>query len=267
MRASAAFVMVAFVWAWGFGLAAARVKAERPSLGAALQMVAGFGPSIAGVAVVAVSSGREGLRQWFARCLRWKVGWRWFVAAFLTPPLLMMFALVVHVALGGELPAFPAAQHVPMAIANFGLVFLVGGPLGEEFGWRGYLTPALTARFDWRVASLLVGVVWGLWHLPLFLVGGSVQSEMPVFFFLLNILAGSVLFGWFFEHHQGSIVPTLVLHMSLNAWAGILSIVPTATMKRPYFLATGILVALAVALLLIPDSWKKTHRAALDGAT
>jgi membrane protease YdiL (CAAX protease family) len=250
------FVALAFVWAWGVGFAATQVKAYSPGLNVALMIVAGFGPSLAGIAVVAFFSSRAGLRDWARRCLNWHVGWRWFVLAFLAPPALMLCALAVHATLAGEFPALPASGHIPLAIANFGLVLLIGGPLGEEFGWRGYLMPAISAKLNWRTASLLIGVVWGVWHLPLFYMADTAQSQMAIPVFLLNILAGSVVFGWLFERTQGSVLPALVLHTSLNAWAGILVIVPTAATGRPYTLVTGLLVLIAAALLLTPASGK-----------
>jgi membrane protease YdiL (CAAX protease family) len=250
------FIALAFVWAWGVGFAATQVKAYSPGLNVALMIVAGFVPSLAGIAVVAIFSSPAGLRDWARRCLNWRVGWRWFVLAFLAPPALMVCALGLHAVLGGELPALPAFGHIPLAIANFGLVLLIGGPLGEEFGWRGYLMPAITAKLNWRAASLLIGVVWGVWHLPLFYMADTAQSQMAMPIFMLNILAGSVVFGWLLERTLGSVLPALVLHTSLNAWGGILAIVPTAATGRPYALVTGLLVLIAAALLLTPPSGK-----------
>jgi uncharacterized protein len=166
----------------------------------------------------------------------------------------MLVALAIHGVLGGALKVPPAADHIPLAILNFGLVFLVGGPLGEEFGWRGYAMAALSAKLDWRVASLIIGMVWGLWHFPLFFLASSAQAHMPIPLFMLNILAGSVVFGWLFEQTQGSVLPALVLHTSLNAWAGLLVIVPTVTSGGSYAVVTGILVLIAVLLLLKPHS-------------
>lgn len=252
-RAIFVFVALAFVWAWGVGFAGAQAAARSPALSAALFVLAGFGPSLAGFTVAAVFSNRAGLRGWLSRCLNGRVGWRWYLLAVLAPPAVMVCSLIMDVALGGALPAFPAAGHSLLVIANFGLVLLIGGPLGEEFGWRGYLTPALTARMDWRVASLLIGCVWGLWHLPLFFMTGTPQAQMPMGVFLLNILAGSVLFGWLFERTARSIVPALVLHTSLNGFAGVLAIVPTAATSQPYILVTWLLVLIAAVLLILPD--------------
>lgn len=215
-------------------------------------VAAGFGPSLAGLAVVGLSRQGEGLSGWAARCLNWRVGLRWYVLAFTMPPAVMVLAIAVHVLLGGSLAEMPAADQSALVVVNFGLVLLIGGPLGEEFGWRGYAMPALAARLDWRAASLVIGLFWGLWHLPWFFTAGSAQSHMPIPVFMLNILAGSVMFGWLFERTQSSVLPALVLHTSLNAWAGILGIVPTAATGRPFALVTAMLVLIATALLFIP---------------
>ena len=250
------FVALAFVWAWGVGFAATQVKAASPGLNIALMVVAGFGPSLAGFAVIAFFSSPAGLRDWAKRCLNWRLGWRWFVLAFLAPPALMLCALAMHAALVGGFPPMLASEQIPLAIANFGFVLLIGGPLGEEFGWRGYLMPGIAANLNWRAASLLIGVVWGVWHLPLFYMADTAQSQMAIPVFMLNILAGSVLFGWLFERTLGSVLPALVLHTSLNAWAGVLAIVPTAATGRPYALVTGLLVLVAAVLLLTPACGK-----------
>ena len=239
-RTIATFIALTFGWTWGFWFLAKLAKADFPSLSAGLRILAGFGPSIVGVGVVAVTCGSAGLRAWFVRCLHWRVGKQWYLFAFLTPLVLMVTAIWLDVALGGVMPAFMQAGKIPIAIANFGLVLLVGGSLGEEFGWRGFLTPALLARMNWRSVSLIVGVIWGIWHLPLFFTAGTPQATMAITVFMLNMLAGSVVFGWLCLRSRGSIVPAIVLHTSLNAWSGILAIIPTATVWRPYVvLRTG----------------------------
>lgn len=261
LRAVTVFIVLAFAWSWGVGFGGFQVRSSSPLLSTALMMIAGFGPSLAGGVVVGLSAGSDGLRAWLARCLNWRLNWRWFALAFFTPPAVMICALMIDVALGGAPPTFSATQHIPLAIANFGLVFLIGGPLGEEFGWRGYLTPALTARMNWRIASLVIGVIWGLWHLPLFFLPNTAQAEMPIPLFMLNIAAGSVLFGWLFERTQRSVLPALVLHTSLNAWAGILVVVPTVGAGRPYELVTAVLVLGAAALLILPDRGRTREQA------
>lgn len=196
-------------------------------------MASGFGPSMAAVVVIGTFSGGQGLRDWLSCCLSDHFNWRWLAIAILVPPVAMLLALGLHICLGGDVPEPTPAAYVPLAIANFGLVLLVGGPLGEEFGWRGYAMSALIERASWRVASIIIGIVWGLWHLPLFFMTGTVQSQMPILLFMINISGGSVLFGWLFVRANGSVLPGIILHTSLNAWAGLLVIIPSAATGRP----------------------------------
>jgi uncharacterized protein len=232
------FICLTFAWSWVLGFIALQAKPSAPAFSAVLSIASGFGPSIAALVTVLCFSGRMGLNTWIKNARNWRVDWRWYAVAFFMPPLVMLLAQGIHWTLGGTVPTSPAVGHIPLAITNFALVFLIGGPLGEELGWRSYALPALGSRMGWRMASLVIGVIWGLWHLPWFFTAGTAQSQMPFVVFMFNIIAA------------GSIIPALVVHTSLNAFAGILSIIPTAETFRPYALVTGILVAIACWLLL-----------------
>jgi uncharacterized protein len=248
------FLVLSFAWSWSLGFMAVYANPHVPVLSTVLSIVSGFGPSVAALLTITVFNGRTGLMSWLKEALSWRVGWQWYALAFFAPPLVMLLALALHAGLGDVIPPSPAVGHIPLAIANFGIVFLIGGPLGEEFGWRSYALPALGSKMGWRAASLVIGVIWGLWHLPWFFTAGTAQSQMPFVVFMLNIIAGSVLFSWLFLQSAGSVIPALVAHTSLNAWAGILSIIPTAETARPYALVTGILVIMAGLLLLRKDA-------------
>lgn len=244
-----AFVAFAFAWSWVIGFAGARIKGDFPMLSSLLLIAAGFGPSLAGLIVVTAFSSRREQRDWIARSINWRMDWRWFALSFLLPPAIMLVAVYIDLSLGGAFTPSIAVGQLPLLILNFALVLVIGGPLGEEFGWRGYAMPALQARVGWRLASLIIGVVWGVWHLPLFFLAGTAQSQMPIAIFMFNIMAGSVLFGWLYQKSKGSVLPVIVLHTSLNAWSGILILVPTAGAGRTYALVTGFLVVVALALM------------------
>jgi uncharacterized protein len=165
----------------------------------------------------------------------------------------MLLALGIHAALGGTVRPSPAIGHIPLAVANFGLVLLVGGPLGEEFGWRGYALPVLTTKLGWRSASLIIGVIWGLWHLPLFFMSSTPQAHMPLAWFVVSTIAQSVIFAWVFRHSGQSIVPALVMHTSINAWMNIIPIVPADSDTQPFAILIGIQTLIATVLLLRAD--------------
>ena len=253
-----AFFALAFAWSWTCWFLGAALKLDSPIAATALSMTSGFGPSLAAVVVIFHTKGRAGLRRWLTLCLQWRVGWRWVrwvLLAFVFPAVYMGLAAAAHVALGGTLPPSPAEDHVWLAVANVLLIFLVGGPLGEEFGWRGYALPALQARCRWRVASLLLGVVWAAWHLPLFYSAGTLQSHLPLGWYALSLIASSVLFAWLFNRSQGSVVPVLVLHTAINAWFLIfpVMVLPDGSNLRPFQIVVGILVLTAIALMVFGE--------------
>lgn len=249
------FFALAFAWSWSCWFFAPELKADFPVAATTLSLAGGFGPSLAAVVLVACRSGSTGLRRWLTRCLQWRVGWRWVLLALVFPAASMGLAAAVHVALGGTLQPSPAVGHACMAAANVLLILLVGGPLGEEFGWRGYALPALQARWGWRVASLFLGAVWAAWHLPLFFSAGTAQSSLPMGWYALSVIASSVLFAWLFNRSQGSIVPALVLHTAVNAWPMIIPVMvqPDGSNLRPFQIVVGIQVLAAVALLCIRE--------------
>lgn len=250
----AAFFALAFAWSWTFWLLSVVVKPYSAPLAVVPGLLAGFGPGVAAIAVVGYIGGRAGLHAWLARCLQWQVGWGWMALAFLLPLATVAIAAAVHVALGGTLPPSPALGHIAKAAASFLWVLLLGGPLGEEFGWRGYALPEMTDRYGWRIASLALGLVWAAWHLPLFFMAGTSQSQSPMRGFIMMTLAISVILAWLFKHTRRSVVPALVLHTAINTWSFIIPVLPTDETHRPYLLAVGLMMLIALALLLRPGT-------------
>ena len=255
------FFALAFAWSWACWWLAPALEVDTPVLATALSLTGGFGPSLAALAVVTYWNGTAGLRRWLKRRLQWRVGWRWVMLAFFFPVALMGFAAAVHVALGGTLPASPAAGHMERAVANFGLIFLVGGPLGEEFGWRGYAQPALQKRWGWRFASLFLGGVWAIWHLPLFYSTGTAQSSLPMGPYTVSVIASSVLFAWLFKRSQGSIISVLVLHTAVNALPMLVPVMvqPDGANLRPFQIVVGFQVLVAIMLLVFGNRLFKTQ--------
>jgi uncharacterized protein len=252
-RQLSAFFALTFVWSWTCWLLAPMAKADLGYVANTLFFLGGFGPSIAAVIVVGVTGGRHGLGAWFARCLRWRVGWGWLALAFLSPLAVLTSAAAIHMALGGSVPPPPASGHLLMLLTNFLLVFFVGGPLGEEFGWRGYALPAVQESMSWRAASLVLGGIWGVWHLPLFLVSGSSQAHSSLLAFFALIVATSVFYAWLFNRTKESVVPALVLHTASNTWPFVVPVLPTDADQRPYFFVVGLVVTAALWLLLRRD--------------
>jgi uncharacterized protein len=249
------FFALTFVLSWTCWLLTPVVQAQSAIAASTLFFFGGFGPSIAAVIVVGVTSGRAGLSKWLGKCLQWRGKSGLMTLAFLSPLAILTLAAAMQMALGGSVPPSPAVGHIGILITNFFLVFLVGGPLGEEFGWRGYALPALEQRLGWRTASILLGGIWGAWHLPLFFIAGSSQNQGSLIAFFVLIVATSVFYAWLFNRSTGSVVPALLLHTASNSWPFVVPILPKDADQRPYLLVIGLVVTSAIWLLCRRDRY------------
>ncbi len=175
-----------------------------------LFFLAVWAPGIAALVLVAARTGRAGLRRFARRALRGRCSADW--AAFLLLGLPGVF--YVGAALNGELvrDAFPLAsvRAIPAAL----LLAAVKGPL-EEFGWRGFALPLLQRRMAPVWSALVLGTIWGAWHLPAFLLSGTQQSGWAFGPFLAGCLAISVIATGLFNATRGSILLAAVLHFQL----------------------------------------------------
>jgi hypothetical protein len=199
-----------------------------------------FGPALAAIIVVAVADGGAGLRDLLGRVARWRVGARWYAVALALPAALALAALGLHVGLGGQGPF----ELGGLSVLNIVVFVLI---VGEELGWRGYALPKLLAERSVLAASLILGALWGAWHLPTFFVPGAPQYGLPFPAFVLLTMAYSVLFTWVYLHTRGSVLIAVLLHGAINLSQGFFlgAIDPT----RVYWLLAAVYGVAALALV------------------
>lgn len=183
--------------------------AAGPVWALALYVMGGFVPSLVAVFLTWKHPGAAGLRQLGRRMIQFNIGWRWYLAAAAVV-IISVAAQLVMLRLFGQ--TFP----MPLFLAQLGSVvpLLILGPLSEEIGWRGYALERLQTKWNALVSGLIVGLVWGLWHLPLFFMPGTSQREFAIPFggFLAGMLALSILFTWLHNNTHGSIWTAIFFH-------------------------------------------------------
>lgn len=224
-RRLTSFFLLAYALAWGVEAVPGVVGMTQPSWTS--WFFAGFlsalAPSVA-AAIVVWASG-ESVRGWFRSVAKVRVHWKWYVAAIAVPFLIVYAAGVVSWVIGGPID-WSAFEISPTTIV-FGIVIgtLLGGGQ-EEFGWRGFAQPELQERYGAFRAAIVVGVFWGLWHLPQFLPGGFRADWGPLMIgsYFVGIIGFSVLLAWVFNGSGGSAWLAMVMHGADNATQGRLPI-------------------------------------------
>ncbi len=198
-----------------------------------------WGPSLAGLIVVAFVDGKKGLRDMLRRLLRWRVGIVWWVVALLGPAVLILITIGIHVLTGGNAPSFIFwKQEWYMApVLMLVLLLPIGGPGGEEtFGWRGYAQPKLQEKWgQWGplIASFIIGTVWGVWHLSEFYNPTSTQYAIGLSFlgpFIVMEIANSIIMTWIYNKTGHSVLlGGVVYHLTVDIF--------TATMLADFTMA------------------------------
>jgi CAAX protease family protein len=172
------------------------------------------GPSSAALIITRRLAGKEGLRALCRRYVLWRVGFRWYLVALVLIPASVVFGALTLPGAAGSYPGEPPLQITVSFVAQLVLLGIIGGPLAEEPGWRGFALPRLQNRYGTLKASLLLGMAWALWHLPLFLTagegGGPGVSHAHVILLFAQFVPATVAFTlvltWLFDHTHGSVL-------------------------------------------------------------
>ena len=188
-----------------------------------LTRLADFAFSIAGVVMIAVTAGQAGLRELWQRLTRWQIGWRWYALGLLPLGLYLVATAVANGFSSAEINMSTIGTALFSLQAGFFVSLFLRGALGEELGLRGFALPYLQARMSPFRASLIIGVLWGAWHLPV-LIGRDVLSVVA--FSLLSI-GLAMLFTWLFNGSGGSLIPVLLFHASQNWEEGFETLFPS----------------------------------------
>ena len=231
-----------------------------PDLLTTLSLVGAWAPTLSAILLTGIISGKAGIRELLRRGLHWRVGIQWYAIVLFGIALIGVAAIALHVSLGGTVPqsTLPAGIPTNQLYVFLPIIYLsnifVGGPIAEEFGWRGFALPKLQARIGALSAGLVIGVVWGLWHLPFFIFpeGALVIGNIPFVWYLPLVTAWSVLFTWIYNNTKGSVLMMILFHAAINTTLGSLGLFQiTSEGVRPLLLnvaLTWVVVAIIAAV-------------------
>jgi membrane protease YdiL (CAAX protease family) len=235
------FFALTFAFSWLFWVSGAIIfKSIDPANAFAspgfvmLQTLGAAGPSLVAIFLVRRLYGKEKLKSLLERFRIWRVSMRWYLAAILLTPSIAAASIGVHAifaSLRGEALVLPPGSPLGQTVGELGVVGLVfwlpvmfigqipSSPLLEEAGWRGFALPVLQGRLNAIASSLILGLAWGAWHLPLIISYGD-----PVLAYFLLIVANTILITWVFNNTGGSLLLAMLFHASLNISFSVLEI-------------------------------------------
>jgi membrane protease YdiL (CAAX protease family) len=246
-------ILLMFALTWPIDLANSKVLPLRVPF--VVYIFLGYGFVFASLIMTGLTLGKEGVLALLKCFLIWRVGWKWYLVAFLLYPAILLSAVLLNAALTHTSIDFSEvfAHRIFGPSANL-LVFIVPFFLfdaianGEEIGWRGYVLPRLQTKYNALVSSLIVGLIWGIWHFPKFLAPGNDSSFA---LFMVKVMADAVLYTWLFNNTKGSLLLVTLFHASGNTAGVFLPIANTVTANNMGALLLQVLLEIIVAIVVM----------------
>ncbi len=196
-----------------------------------LTLPGAWAPTLSAIFLIWLSEGWGGIREFLKKVLRWRVGFRWYLVVLFGIAAIAYLAIGIGMLFGINPPEISPPNGLPREalIGALPIIFFinifVGGPLAEDIGWRGYILPKMRERMTVLNASLLIGVIWAIWHLPYFIFPGwnAATGNIPFHWFALLTTSWSVLFAWVYVNTESILMPVL-FHAAINTTLGTLGV-------------------------------------------
>jgi membrane protease YdiL (CAAX protease family) len=242
------FLILLFIVSWigALPMVLYSYKIRLPGALRILQVLMLFGPGLVAVYGAWRNGGGAGVRSLLKGLLIWRVSPRWYIGTFFGPIVLLLASLLISNLLGVTKVILPSANKF---LSVFCMTFVIYFFLNtEELAWRGYVLPRLLSRFDAVRATVVLGVLWFLFHLPLFFIRGGHPAGYPLWAFGILILSLSFAFTAVYIGTYGSILLVHILHQSMNASAEALPVYPVASHSVIPVLLSAVLFLLSFVI-------------------
>jgi membrane protease YdiL (CAAX protease family) len=274
LKSAWVYFAATYAWTYLFWLAAILTGANMETgQGIVLLLLGLIGPMVTGIAFTYLTKDAQGRRSYWMRIIDVRrIPAVWYGVVFLLAPVLNLLAALLDRNTGGSGATWgEAAQNVlnnPLSIV-FSLMFATVIPFIEELGWRGYSLDRLQEKHNALVSSLILGVVWSLWHLPLFFVPGSYQNGLGLgtlasWLFFLGIIPLNLVFTWIYNNTSRSILAVILFHAMVNFSGEVI-----ALSERADTIATLLWFAAATGIVLVwgPATFRRKQKEVRDDAS
>jgi membrane protease YdiL (CAAX protease family) len=187
-----------------------------------ISILAVFTPSLVALVLTAITQGRQGVYALFVKQTVRKTAFKWLLLSLIGIPVIASLAMLTSLDFNIFSFQLRTTQLMPQVV----LIILIA--LGEEYGWRGYLLPRLMKKMNVFYSSLILGLIWGVWHFPAYLIGTGVPLHMNFLVFLMWVILGTLFISWIYFYSR-SVLTSILAHISANAAFNYLLILPEFT--------------------------------------
>lgn len=247
------FFILTFLIAWSIWLPLGFLAPKQIFL----SLLGAWAPTISAVILIGLSEGKVGLQNFWKRIIHWRVGLRWYFVVLFGIAIIAYFAIFIGKVFGTPAPEISAPIGVPQdqLLIALPLIFLIniffGGPLAEDIGWRGYILPKMYERTSALSASIQLGIIWAIWHLPYFIFPAwrNAVGNTPFVWFMLLTTAWSVLFAWIYINTESILMPVL-FHAAINTTLGSLGVLGQSDGNLSHVMLNTLFTWLFVCMLL-----------------
>ncbi len=246
-RPLASFFVLAYAISWILWLPLVVSGDGSPTgFGVVLVLLGSLVPSSVAIVLVGVMHGKAGVRKLLRRLLIWRVGIGWWVAVVLLSAL-GVGAVGLSVLLGGDSPDVTVA--IPGAVVLLLLSIFPGSAGGEEIGWRGFALPHLQAVRSALGASVVLGIAWGVWHLPLYLTGADMRPLSLFAPWVVLTVAVSIILTWMYNGTGGSLLIVVLFHAASNLPLTVFFEPLDDEITQPFLIYVGLMVLAAAVVV------------------
>jgi uncharacterized protein len=220
------FFAATFLWTWAcYAPMAISGNSPYQMPWMILLILGGAGPSIVGVVMALLTYDKEQRRDYWQRSFSFRrIDWKMWLAIFLVFPAIYGLSILLDLSMGGALPGMEQLKSLiayPTMLPLVAFISFMSGPWSEEFGWRGYALSPMLNRFGALRGSIVLGVLWGVWHLPLYFMPATWHGQMGFKFagfwiFILENVAVSLIMTWVFSNTNRSILSGMLVHFASN---------------------------------------------------
>jgi len=206
-----------------------------------------WAPGIVAIILTIFLTGKQGVSVLFRPLKIVRVHFGWYLFALFFQPILFYISRLIDTLFGNTYkvtsPLTNVSIEAPFVFIILGVIIsAIPGAFMEELGWRGFALPRLQIRNNALFSSIILGLIWGVWHIPSKIYFGETNA-LIIFQSVLNFIPVTILFTWIFNNTKGSLLLVTLYHASVQYTNNFLGVIPTQTANYLIWLIAAIVIA------------------------